>query len=124
MRTVLVIDDDADLRETVCGLLADDGYSVSSASDVPSALGKLTSSAVDLVFMDYAIPSPADGQAFLRTKAGDPRIASIPVVLMTGYRVDSEMDGTVAVLRKPFDAEALLAAIRRVIGPGDSTRGS
>jgi CheY-like chemotaxis protein len=120
MGLVLVIDDDPDLRETVSGILADDGYSVCVASDVANAVQKLASLPVDLVFMDYAIPSPAHGEAFLQAKAADPRIASVPVVLMSGYRVDPNLDGTVAVLPKPFDGETLLATIRRILGPPDA----
>jgi CheY-like chemotaxis protein len=114
---VLILDDDADLRETVSGLLAEAGYSVCTVSDVDSALTRLASSPVDLIFMDYAIPSPAHGDAFLGAKAADPRIAEIPVILMSGYAVDPTLHGTAAVLQKPFDAETLLATIRRLIGP-------
>jgi CheY-like chemotaxis protein len=120
MGTVLILDDDADLRETVSGMLAEVGYSVCAADGIESALARLASAPIDLIFMDYAIPSPAHGEAFLRTKAADDRIASIPVVLMSGYAVDPHLDGTVAVLRKPFDAESLIATVGRIIGPPDS----
>jgi CheY-like chemotaxis protein len=122
---VLILDDDNDLRETVSGILAEVGYSVCTATDGESALTRLASSPVDLIFMDYAIPSPAHGEAFLRTKAADARLAAIPVILMSGYPVDPQLDGTVAVLRKPFDAETLLGTVRRVIGaPGGDGKAS
>jgi CheY-like chemotaxis protein len=124
MGMVLVLDDDADLRETVSGMLAEVGYSVCTASDGDSALARLASSAVDLIFMDYAIPSPAQGHAFLQAKAADSRIAEIPVILMSGYPVNPHMEGIAAVLRKPFDAETLLATTRHLIGPPDRQGGS
>jgi CheY-like chemotaxis protein len=116
MAFVLVLDDDADLRETVSGILADAGYSVCTARDGAAALDKLRSLPVHLVLMDYAIPAPAHGEAFLRAKAADPRFASIPVILMSGYRVDGEMDGVAQVLPKPFDAETMLNSVRRLAG--------
>ena len=94
MRMVLVLDDDADLRETVSDMLAEDGYRVCTARDAASALAQLGSLPVGLVVMDYAIPVPAEGEAFLRAKAADPRFAKIPVILMSGYELDGGMPGT------------------------------
>ena len=119
MRMVLVLDDDADLRETVSDMLAEDGYRVCTARDAASALAQLGSLPVGLVVMDYAIPVPAEGEAFLRAKAADPRIAKVPVILMSGYELDGGMPGTAALLPKPFDAETLLATVRRLLGPPD-----
>jgi CheY-like chemotaxis protein len=124
MRMVLILDDDADLRETVSGIVSEAGYSICTAFDGDSALAKLAALPVDLIFMDYAIPSPAHGDAFLRAKAADRRIASIPVILMSGYRVNPGLGGTAAVLRKPFDAETLLGTIGRLIGPPDGNGGN
>jgi CheY-like chemotaxis protein len=124
MRMVLILDDDPDLRETVSGMLSEAGYSVCTAFDGDSALAKLAALPVDLIFMDYAIPSPAHGERFLGAKAADQRIASIPVILMSGYPVKPGLGGTAAVLRKPFDAETLLATIGRLIGPPDGHGGN
>jgi CheY-like chemotaxis protein len=117
---LLVLDDDADLGETLSGVLEDDGYSVCTVLDPATALEKLASMPIGLVVMDYAIPDPANGEAFLRAKAGDPRIANIPVIVMSGYRLDGQLPGTAAVLAKPFKAEALLSAVQRLLGPPDS----
>jgi CheY-like chemotaxis protein len=117
MPFVLVLDDDADLRETLSTVLADDGYCVCTAFDAVSALATLASMSVGLVVMDYAIPHPANGEAFLRAKTADPRIAEVPVIVMSGYRLDGQPPGTAAVLAKPFKAETLLSVVRRLIGP-------
>jgi len=116
MATILVIDDDADIRETVSDLLAEHGYSVLGASDSSSALRHLRSDGIDFILMDYAFPVPAEGDAFMRAKATDPRTAAIPLVVMSGYHL-SQVDGAHAVLRKPFDAEALLALVRDLTRP-------
>lgn len=118
---VLVLDDDADLRETVSAMLAEDGYRVCTANDPVSALAQLGSQPVGIVVMDYAIPNPAEGEAFLRAKAADPRIAKVPVILMSGYEVNKGMPGIAAVLPKPFDVETLLATVRRLLGPPEPT---
>jgi CheY-like chemotaxis protein len=117
MRLLLVVEDDRDTRTTLSGMLSEAGYSVCDAADRPRALEKLRSLRPDLVLLDYGLPAPADGEEFLRTKAADADLAAIPVVVMSGYELPTEMDGTVAVIRKPFDFDRLLAVVRRIVGP-------
>jgi CheY-like chemotaxis protein len=120
MGNILVIDDDADIRETVSDLLTEHGYSVFEAPDSSSALGHLRSQGIDFILMDYALPIPAEGEAFMRAKAADPRTAPIPLVLMSGYPV-ARMDGAFAVLRKPFGVDALLALVGKLTRPAGQT---
>ena len=89
--------------------------------DVPGALGKLRSLRPDLILLDYGIPSPGEGENFLRAKAADSEVAAIPVILMSGYVLPSEIDGTVAIIPKSFDVERLLAVIEEVVGPPGGT---
>jgi CheY-like chemotaxis protein len=117
MRLLLVVEDDYDTRVTLSAVLADAGYSVCDAIDGPGALGMLRSLHPDLVLLDYGIPSPLDGEKFLRAKAADSAVASTPVIVMSAYVLPSEIDGTVAIIPKPFDVERLLALIGEVIGP-------
>jgi CheY-like chemotaxis protein len=115
--TLLIIEDDADTRSTMTLLLAEIGYSVCDAADVQGATKILRAVHPDLVLLDYGLPDPQDGDGFLREKAADPDVSSIPVVVMSGYNLPPHIDGTVAVIQKPFDFELLRALIQRLIGP-------
>jgi CheY-like chemotaxis protein len=117
MRLLLVVEDDTDTRIAVAALLSQVGYSVCDAVDGPSGLEKLRRLRPDLVLLDYGLPAPKEGQDFLRTKAAEPGIAAIPVVVLSGYNLPSRIVGTVAVMTKPFEFDELLGVIRRVIGP-------
>ena len=120
MRLLLVAEDDSDTRTTLAMLLSEVGYSVCAAADGPGALAELRSLRPDLVLLDYGLPAPNDGEDFMRAKAGDPEIATTPVIVLSGYNLPVKMDGTVAVMRKPFEFEALLAAIALVVGPPET----
>jgi CheY-like chemotaxis protein len=117
VRLLLIVEDEHDIRTAMAALLSEVGYSVCDAADVSRALEKLRSLSPDLVLLDYALPSPKHGEDFLRTKAADPQIAAIPVIVLSGYELPSEIHGTVAVIGKPFDFDRLVALIHRVIGP-------
>jgi CheY-like chemotaxis protein len=124
MHLIVVAEDDSDTRSVVSSLLADAGYSVAEASDAATTLRKLKSLRPNLVVLDYGLPAPKDGEEFLRAKAADPEIASIPVLLVSGYLLPREMDGIVSVLRKPFDVEDLLAAIDNALRPPEKPKTS
>ena len=117
MRLLLIVEDDHETRSTMTLLLSEVGYSVCDAADGSRALEKLRSLRPDLVLLDYGLPAPQGGEEFLLRKAADPEIAATPVVLLSGYNLPTEMDGTVAVIQKPFEFEALLAVIERFVGP-------
>jgi CheY-like chemotaxis protein len=117
MRLLLVVEDDRDTRDTLAALLSEIGYSVCDAADGRRALAELRSLRPDLVLLDYGIPALKDGSDFLHAKALDPEIASTPVIVVSGYNLPESIAGTVAVMRKPFELDDLLAAIARVIGP-------
>jgi CheY-like chemotaxis protein len=114
---LLIVEDDPDTRSTMTLLLAEAGYSVCEAADVAGGVGKLRGLRPDVVLLDYGLPDPSDGEAFLQEKATDPDVSSIPVVLMSGFNLPSHVEGAVAVIQKPFDFEPLLALIQRLIGP-------
>jgi CheY-like chemotaxis protein len=117
MRLLLIVEDDRDTRTTIAALLSEAGYSVCDAADGERALNKLRWLRPDLVLLDYGLPVPKQGDAFLRAKAADPQLAAIPVIVMSGYELPKEMDGTVAVIKKPFDFDVLLGVIVSAIGP-------
>jgi CheY-like chemotaxis protein len=116
MRLVLVVEDDEDTRDALGEVLADEGYSVSEASDGATALRRLRSQRPDLMLLDLGLPEMR-GEELLRTKASDPALTSIPVVVLSGATRPPELPGVAAVIAKPFDIEDVVALVRRYAGP-------
>jgi two-component system response regulator FlrC len=112
---VLVVEDDAPLREALADTLQLAGYSVMPAADAEQALAWLDRGAPGLVLSDVQMPG-MDGHALLRAiKARRPEI---PVLIMTAYgqierAVEAMRDGAADYLSKPFEPERLLAAVAR-----------
>jgi CheY-like chemotaxis protein len=112
MTKVLLVDDERCLVEALCTLLVDEGFEVSAASNGRDALERLSTFAADVVVSDVMMPI-MDGQQLLRHIRDQPETHSLPVILMTAAHVPAAAG--VAVLRKPFHADALVAEIRRAV---------
>lgn len=115
-RTILVVEDDFDVRESLRDSLEDEGYRVDAAADGLEALEYLQSHpAPSLILLDWMMPR-CDGAEFLERRSADPVIASIPVVLLTA---DSRRKGAPGVpeggafLTKPVMLRELLATVER-----------
>jgi two-component system response regulator FlrC len=114
-RPVLVVEDDAPLREALADTLELAGYTVVPAVDAQQALAWLEKGVPGLVLSDVQMPG-MDGHALLRAiKARRPEI---PVLIMTAYgqierAVEAMREGACDYLPKPFEPERLLAAVAR-----------
>jgi CheY-like chemotaxis protein len=113
---VLIVDDDADLRDTVCTALADEGYECVGASSGAEALDRLRSGDLpQIILLDLMMPV-MDGWTFLEQQQRDPRLAHIPVlVLSASPRVEDLAPDAARALRKPMDLETLLSAVSETI---------
>lgn len=112
---VLVVDDNADMRAYVVGLLADH-YAVTSAADGLEALERIEQSAPDLVLTDVTMPR-LDGFGLLARLQSEPRTTSIPVIMLSARAgeegtVEGLEAGAADYLVKPFSARELLARVR------------
>jgi signal transduction histidine kinase/FixJ family two-component response regulator len=113
--TVLVADDNPDMRRYVAGLLAD-AYDVVTAEDGSAALEAARSIRPDVVLSDVMMPN-LDGFGLLRALRADAATAATPVILLTARAgEDSAVEGLEAgaddYLVKPFSAIELLARVR------------
>ncbi|ROR34927.1 sigma-54-dependent transcriptional regulator [Inmirania thermothiophila] len=114
---VLVVEDDAALREALCDTLEMAGHEVAAAADGEEALAALEAHPVGLVVSDVQMPR-LDGHGLLRRiRASRPEV---PVLLVTAYgtvqsAVEAMRLGAVDYLVKPFEAETLLAKVRRYL---------
>jgi CheY-like chemotaxis protein len=113
---VLVVEDDADIRDAMVGILESEGYQVSAASHGAEALAQLQAgNRPCLILLDLMMPI-MDGWAFCREKAKDPEYASIPIVVVSAItRQDPRNAGLHPVdhLFKPVDVNKLLATVGR-----------
>ncbi|MFL6734022.1 MAG: sigma-54-dependent transcriptional regulator [Sphingomicrobium sp.] len=114
---VLVVDDEADIRELVSGVLEDEGYAVRTAADSTSALNAIEERRPSMVLLDVWLQgSRLDGLQLLEEIKR--RDASVPVLLISGHgnldtAVAAVRAGAVDFIEKPFEAERLLYLVRR-----------
>ena len=114
---VLVVDDDADLRESIEAVLVSHGHPVATAAGGAEALAWLERRDADpcVVLLDLMMPGMSGFE--LRSKmVADPGLASIPVVVITGAGLLAERRAgelRAEVLRKPIELPALLHAVKR-----------
>lgn len=115
---VLVVDDDRDICETLQMILEVHGYPVVAAANGKEALALLRSGTRPcLVLLDMMMPV-MNGPAFCAEQAGDPTIAAIPVVILSGDGRAEEKARALGLtgLRKPVDIDDLLAVVGRFCG--------
>jgi len=115
--SVLVIDDDPDVRAFIAETLEEQGYRVLQASDGRDGLRQLDAGKVDLVIVDFVMPemSGADVAKKIRAKLSDQ-----PILFVSGYSETEAVKRTAPdapLLAKPFRPDALHKAVRSAIAP-------
>jgi CheY-like chemotaxis protein len=112
--SVLVVEDNDDLRELVGGILEREGFHVSMAADGQEALDLTTSAVPDLILLDMRMPR-MDGWAFAREyrRRHGQRTPIVVVTAAESAAARAADVGAEGCLAKPFDIEDLLAVVRR-----------
>jgi CheY-like chemotaxis protein len=113
--TILVVDDDTDLRETIGELLVEEGYDAHLCENGRAALEFLRSGESDpeLILLDLMMPE-MNGWQFREEQLRDDRLKEIPVVVMTASRgLDANPITAQEVLLKPLGLGELVEAIAR-----------
>lgn len=122
---VLLIDDDAILRDTMRQLLISLGYKVKTAiggSDAITQLDKDPDYTPDVLLLDVMMPGLAGFSLFSEIRTRQPHV---PIILISGYSADQTVHsllnaGARELIQKPFTLEKLAGAIRRALAPAQS----
>lgn len=114
---ILVIDDEAGIRESLETLLTLEGYTVEMAVDGESGLSQLDRKSYDLVLLDLALPGQNGIEVLGQIRQ---KHLELPVIMITAYGtvdnvVDAIRSGAQNFVQKPWDNEKLLADIRTAI---------
>ena len=115
-KSVLIVDDDADIRAALSEVLRDEGFDTATAVDGEDALAWLRKNGRPCVIVLDMMMPVMNGAAFLDAVAALPDVARVPVVVMSAGRgpFAGEFD---AVLRKPFALDDVVRAVAARCAP-------
>ncbi len=114
--SVLLVEDDLDVAEAILDVLMDEGYQVAHATNGREALELLRAPPVpSLILLDMMMPE-MDGAQFREAQLQDPRLAQIPVFVLSADRAVAEKAhhlGALGFMMKPLGPEQLIAIVER-----------
>lgn len=118
-KTILVIDDEEDLRQSVADALETQGYTVILSADGRQGIDDAVAHMPDLILVDYRMPE-ADGVQFLRDLRAHEEVKHTPVMIVT---VDPQLElrksatdlGIQGFLVKPFSMSELVQCVRNLV---------
>ena len=116
--TILIVEDDQDLREVLATSLRNEGYQVISAQDSDEAIASVKARKVNIVFMDICLPDMNGVKVYKAIKKIQPAVTT---VMITGFFVQDLVDeaisaGAYDILYKPFTVDDILKMIKKITG--------
>lgn len=124
MSEILIVDDDAQLRQSFAKLLDEEGYNVQFAASGEEGIAKIEEKVPDLVIMDVRMPGMDGLEALKRIQKVD---AKLPVVIMTAFgttetAIEATKQGAFDYVLKPFDIPEMLKIISQAVEAGRMMR--
>ena len=124
-KTILIVDDDPDVRLGLHVRLKANNYDVIFAADGMASIAQARKHMPDLIILDLGLPAGDGFSVMERLKAND-SLSLIPVIVVSARDLNANMDralkaGAKAFLQKPVDNAQLLSVIRKVLGEKDHT---
>lgn len=110
-KTVLIVEDDDDLRRMFRTALMIAGFTVEEAADGAAALYRIHHEPPDLIVLDLSLPT-VSGLIVYQEVAAHAHTRQIPVVIVTGSTMDLHHLEIPCVLRKPIDPEKLVSTVK------------
>lgn len=124
-KTILLVEDETDLRDLICYNLEKEGYSCKCLAEGSRAVDEIRRDPPELIILDRMVPGKS-GDDIARDLQRDSRTAGIPIIMLTAKAEESDelvgfALGAVDYIRKPFSMKVLLArvvaALRRQAAP-------
>lgn len=119
--SVLVAEDNADIRLLVHTLLEEAGFTVTGVEDGERALEALDRAHPDLILVDLMMPQ-VDGIELIRRVRARGELAGLPIVIMTAYGGDqiaqAYLSGATVTVRKPLEPDLLIRTIKQALPEG------
>lgn len=120
--SILIIEDEADIRELIAYNLEREGFVVRQAESAEEAAERIEKSLPDLILLDLMLPGK-DGVTFCRELRADERVRGVPLIMLTARGEDiDEVTGLEVgaddYVTKPFSPRVLIARIRAVLRRG------
>ena len=117
MKTILVVEDDTEVRVLLVRVLRDAGYQTLAAEDGTMALRVARNQHPDMILLDLNLPA-GNGQFVLDSVTNSVELCGTPVVVLSGDPLLDEEDlknrGAVAAFRKPVDQQVFLSALAQI----------
>jgi CheY-like chemotaxis protein len=115
---ILIVDDEADIRDSLEEFFVEEGYSVQTAADGAQGLAVLQRGELPcVVILDLLMPGVDGSQMYERMRA-DPKLCSVPVIISTSD--PRRAPPGVLILKKPVSLTRLLNAVEEHCGKGSS----
>ncbi|HUT78424.1 MAG TPA: sigma-54 dependent transcriptional regulator [Polyangia bacterium] len=115
-QSVLVVDDEKNIRRTLGLVLESEGYEVHAVSSAEEGLAQLDRGGIDLVILDIKLPGLSGAEALRRIRSGTTDYKDVPVIMISGHAslaeaVDAVKHGATDFFEKPLDRDAILIRV-------------
>jgi CheY-like chemotaxis protein len=113
--SILVVEDDDDVLESIRELLEDSGYRVTPARNGVEALAVLGQMPPPAAMLVDSLMAEMSGAEFLEACASDPKLAGIPAIVISGYSPGLDVPNVHGFVPKPFGPDELLGPLARLV---------
>jgi CheY-like chemotaxis protein len=116
MKSIMIIDDEIDIGESLATVLESEGYQAEAFSNGYKAIEKMKLSKPDLLIVDVMMPKPK-GVEVVRLVKEDSELRKIPIMMMSASKEPTPLSAEKwdRFVRKPFEMDELLSAIEELI---------
>lgn len=123
--SVMIVDDNEDVRRLLRKVLEAAGYDIIEAGDGSEAMSLVAETVPDLVLMDIRLPGEMDGMETTSHLKQDPRMKRVPIVALTASVMERDQQQAIAAgcsgfIGKPVDVTSLPGMVEQFIGRGAS----
>jgi CheY-like chemotaxis protein len=119
---ILVVEDETDIRETLCDFFVEEGFSIAQAMNGKEALQLLNKSNIEpqVILLDLMMPV-MNGKEFLAERKHNDKLKSIPVIIMSADNQTREKANALEIdffIKKPIEIDALISMVKQVSAHG------